>query len=63
MWPGTATSPPCSTASPPPPHVVTVDHDGAPVYRVFVGAFLSHADAEARVHDEADLRGYVRSLV
>lgn len=47
-------------------HVVTVDRDGAPVHRVFVGAFLSRADAEAaqaEIHESAGLRGFVRTLV
>lgn len=47
-------------------HVVAADHDGTPVYRVVVGAFLSRADAataQAEVHEQTGLRGFVRSLV
>lgn len=47
-------------------HVVAVSHETGPVYRVIVGAFLSRADAEAaqaHVHEETSLRGFVRPLV
>lgn len=47
-------------------HVVTVDHDGAPVHRVLVGAFLSRtaaAEAQASLHTDTGLRGFVRPLV